>query len=309
MALGSRILWLLWPTLLCIVSVLAYIFKAYLAQYLPASSSSAVGQFAAVAAFYSVAWLLARISATALTRKVKRKRKTPKLLRELITATLFTVATVAAIGLFLGQSAGGILASSGLIIAILGFAIRNVLADVLSGIAIGVEAPFRIGDWVEFDATIQGRITEIGWRTTRILTPNDTYMILPNSQISRQMLTNYSAPRKQYQAELEITLGHDISISDGKQLLLDAAISTSPKDVFTPAQKPVVRAIAYAAEGVTYKIKYWVPQFADDIDRRDAILVAVDAAIRQRGLVPPFKVAQAQPMQDRRGARDQAAGA
>src|SRR5690606_29076082 len=138
------------------------------------------------------AWLLARMAAAALTRKARKKRKTPRLLRELVSATLFAIATVATIGVFLGQSAGGILASSGLIIAILGFAIRNVLADVLSGIAIGVEAPYRIGDWVGFDATIRGRVTEIGWRTTRILTPNDTYMILPNSQISRQMLTNYS---------------------------------------------------------------------------------------------------------------------
>src|SRR5690606_27765132 len=96
------------------------------------------------AAFYSFAWLLARIADVALTRKVKRKRKTPRLLREMISAILFTIATVATIGLFLGQSAGGILASSGLIIAILGFAIRNVLADVLSGVAIGVEAPYRI---------------------------------------------------------------------------------------------------------------------------------------------------------------------
>ncbi len=301
MAPGSRILWLLWPTLLCIFSMLAYVFHTYLAQYLPVSGPGAVARFAAVAAFYSFAWLLARISGAALTRKVKRKRKTPKLLRELISATLFTVATVAAIGVFLGQSAGGILASSGLIIAILGFAIRNVLADVLSGIAIGVEAPFRIGDWVEFDATIQGRITEIGWRTTRILTPNDTYMILPNSQISRQMLTNYSAPRKQYQAELEITLGHDISISDGKQLLFAAALSTSPVEVQTANQKPVVRATAYAAEGVTYKIKYWVPQFAQDIDCRDAILVAIDAAIRKEGLSPPLSRLNLMAMKDRGG--------
>ncbi|WP_376843932.1 mechanosensitive ion channel domain-containing protein, partial [Bordetella pertussis] len=35
-----------------------------------------------------------------------------------------------------------------------------------------MEAPYRIGDWVGFDATIRGRVTEIGWRTTRILTPN-----------------------------------------------------------------------------------------------------------------------------------------
>lgn len=290
MGSGSRILWLLWPTLLCIVSVLVYVLHVPLFDhYFPGAEPQAIERLSAVIAIYGFGWLLARIAAIALTRQAKRKRKTPKLLRELISATLFTIATVAAIGMFLGQSTGGILASSGLIIAILGFAIRNVLADVLSGIAIGVEAPFRIGDWVQFDPTIKGRVTEIGWRTTRILTPNDTYMILPNSQISRQMLTNYSAPRKQYQAELEITLGPEISIADGKKLLFDAAVSKSPTEVLTPAQKPLVRATAYAAEGVTYTIKYWVPQFSDDEDCRDAILMAIDDAVRKQGLPPPFR--------------------
>src|SRR5690606_16598755 len=183
--------------------------------------------------------------------------RAPRLWRVLVSVTLFPVSTMLAVGVLIGQSAGGILASSGLIIAILGFAIRNVLADVLSGLAIGLEAPFRIGDWVQFDPEIKGRVTEIGWRTTRIRTPNDTYMILPNSQISRQMLTHYSARRKQYQAELDITLGQQISIADGKRLLYDAALSTSPTELLGPSQKPVVRATAYAADGVTYTIKYW----------------------------------------------------
>jgi len=95
-------------------------------------------------------------------------------LRELVTAALFLAAMVATVAMLLGQSAGGALASSGLIIAILGFAIRNVLADVLSGIALGLEAPFRIGDWVEIDGAIRGRVIEIGWRTTRLQTRNDT---------------------------------------------------------------------------------------------------------------------------------------
>src|SRR5690606_31158932 len=109
---------------------------------------------------------------------------------------LFLAAAVATVILVFGDSLSGALASSGLFLAVLGFAIRNSLADVLSGIALGVEAPYRIGDWVEIDTTLRGRVVEIGWRTTRLLTPDDTYSILPNSQIARQRLTNYSAPRR-----------------------------------------------------------------------------------------------------------------
>src|SRR3546814_10955047 len=64
------------------------------------------------------------------------------------------------------------------------------------------------GDWVEMENTVKGRIVEIGWRTTRLQTRDQTYMILPNSQIARQRLTNYSAPRRHYRAQ---EIGRDTS--------------------------------------------------------------------------------------------------
>lgn len=298
MAERSRFLWFFWPALLVTVSVAAYVFHDLAFQKLaPDADPNAVRQLSAAATYYSGAWLLARILGATLKRAGNGSRKVPKLLRDLITAALFMGATVATVATLLGQSAGGALASSGLIIAILGFAIRNVLADVLSGIALGLEAPFRIGDWIEIDGAIRGRVIEIGWRTTRLQTRNDTYMILPNSQISRQRMTNYSAPRKHYRASLEIVLGHDIPVSQGKELLA-AAAST---EIIMKLPKPDVRALSYDTDGVRYAVRYWVPSFVDDIDCRDVMLVAVDAAIRERGLPPPYsRVKLVAPTRDRR---------
>ncbi len=275
-----------WPAILFAITIGAYVFhEAAFQRLAPQADRHAVGQLSAAAACYSGAWLLARIIGATLRRSGNGRRKVPKLLGELITAALFLAATVITVAMLLGQSAGGALASSGLIIAILGFAIRNVLADVLSGVALGLEAPFRIGDWIEIDGTIRGRVTEIGWRTTRLQTRNDTYMILPNSQISRQRMTNFSAPRKHYRASVEIVLGHDIPVSQGKKLLAVAAAST---DIIMKSPRPDVRALSYDTEGVRYAVRYWVPSFVDDMDCRDVILVAIDAAIRERGLPPPY---------------------
>ncbi|MCO5146349.1 MAG: mechanosensitive ion channel family protein [Aquamicrobium sp.] len=281
-----RLVRFFWPIVSFGTSIAVYVLHEYAFQrFAPEADRSAVRQISVTAAFYSGAWLLGRIISVALNRPRSGRRKTPKLLRELITAALFLAATLATIALLLGQSAGGALASSGLIIAIIGFAIRNVLADVLSGIALGLEAPFKIGDWVEIDGSIRGRVVEIGWRTTRLQTRNDIYMILPNSQISRQKLTNYSAPRKHYRANLEIVLGHDIPVSQGKELLTVAATST---DLIMKSPQPDVRALSYDVEGVRYAIRYWVSSFVDDVDCRDMVLVAVDEAIRARGLPPPY---------------------
>ncbi|MCZ0964400.1 mechanosensitive ion channel family protein [Paracoccus benzoatiresistens] len=62
-----------------------------------------------------------------------------------------------------------------------------------SGVVLGLEGPFRIGDWVEVESLGRGRVIEIGWRTTRLLTRDFTYVILPNSQVFRQRIVNYSA--------------------------------------------------------------------------------------------------------------------
>lgn len=277
-----------WPFAWCAAAVLLYVFHPQLHAMFPGVEIVSLRNVAAVAIFYSFSWLLARSFRAFVTRKGKAsgRRKTPKLLGELVSVTLFTIATILAIGLLIGKSSGGLLASSGLIIAILGFAIRNVLADVLSGIALGLEAPFRIGDWVEFDSITTGRVTEIGWRTTRILTADDTYMILPNSQISRQMLTNYSAPRKHYQASVQITLRHTVAASEAKALLHEAAKLALENPGMVETQKAIVRATTYGVEGITYTIKYWVSNFAFDLECRDAMLAAIDSTLREAGALP-----------------------
>lgn len=207
----------------------------------------------------------------------------PRLLKELVAAVFFIAALIATIMLFLGQSMSGALASSGLVLAVLGFAIRNVVADAFSGIALGLDAPYRIGDWVDIDGDIKGRITEIGWRTTRLQTRDSTYMILPNSQIARQRLTNYSAPRRNYRAKLQILLPHELPVEEARKLLAEAAARS---ELLLKDPKPDARAVAYERHGIRYTVRYWVPSFAEEIDCRDSVLGHIDRALRDAGVAP-----------------------
>ncbi len=236
--------------------------------------------------YFVLAWLGGRLVSVALERASSKKRRVPRLLQEVVAAAFFLVALIATGMLFVGQSGAGALASSGLVIAVLGFAIRNVVADALSGIALGLEAPFRIGDWVEFDGTIRGQVTEIGWRTTRILTKDSAYMILPNSQIARQKLTNYSAPRRHYRAQTTITLAYDLDLLSTKRLLLKAMLRV---DSVLGEPQPDVRILSFSLEGVTYALRYWVPSFALDIDCRDQVLQAVGETLREHAVPGPYR--------------------
>src|SRR3546814_20487945 len=70
----------------------------------------------------------------------------------------------------------------------------------------------RISDWS----------SDVCSPISRLQTRDQTYMILPNSQIARQRLTNYSAPRRHYRAQVPIVLDHAVPVADAKPLLTEA---------------------------------------------------------------------------------------
>ena len=239
-------------------------------------SSSAIDALTMIG-YLGIAWLLSRVSGLVLSRLRPKSRPLPKLLRELVTAVLFLVALISGAMLLMGHSPGSALAGSGVALAVLGFAIRNVVADILSGVALGFEGPFRIGDWVDIEGLARGRVVDIGWRTTRLLTRDSTYVILPNSQISRQRIVNYSAPRSDFRAQIEILVGRSVPIPDAAEVLLSALQKTV---LIKSSPSPDIRVLAIEPQGIRYALRYWVERFDYEVDCRDAIWREVDKALR-----------------------------
>ncbi|WP_343504828.1 MULTISPECIES: mechanosensitive ion channel family protein [Roseobacteraceae] len=271
---------LMWPTVLLIVAAGLVFFDQDVEQRVGLSLRLLGGVVSCLAA----AWLGSRLFGLFAVRRRRDKRPYPRLFRDLVAVLLFFAAIVASAALLLEQGLLGALAGSSLILAVLGFAIRNVVADTLSGIALGVEAPYRIGDWVDIEQVARGKVIEIGWRTTRVLTLDSTYMILPNSQIARRRITNYSAPRPQYRAQLSLKLSHEVSVDAAKEMILKAVrearlIQTEPA--------PDVRVQELGSDGNSYAVRFWLSRFERDVDCRDELLSLIDRAMRQAKVPTP----------------------
>lgn len=279
---------LAWPTAATVIGVGAFVVHPDLVdRYTPvqhqAPATEVLRVLLGAASYLAAAWLGARLFGL-MQERGNSQRRSPKLLQDLVSAGLFLTAAIAILALVLGQSALGGVATSGVVVAVLGFALRNVIADVVSGMALGLERSYRIGDWLKTDDGVSGRVVEINWRTTRLLTRDQTHLILPNGRIAQQQLTNYSAPRRQYRDQLRLVLDHAIPVVGGKRLLRTAA-ATAPRILQDPP--PDVRVVAYEAAGVAYVVRYWVPTFAEEVDCRDAVLTAIDAALREQDLPAP----------------------
>ncbi len=82
------------------------------------------------------------------------------------------------------------LASAGVIGIAVGFAAKDTLANLISGVSIIADAPYKIGDYIVLDTGERGVVTELGMRSTRLLTRDDVEISIPNAVMGNAKITN-----------------------------------------------------------------------------------------------------------------------
>ncbi|CAM5776197.1 membrane protein [Labrys miyagiensis] len=125
---------------------------------------------------------------------LNRRPREAHLLQDLIVALAYIGVALAIMGFVFGAPVGTIVATSGVVAVILGLALQNTLGDVFSGIALTLGRPYAIGDWIMLGDGTEGRVTGTNWRATNLLTGANNIVVLPNSVLARQGLTNLSRP-------------------------------------------------------------------------------------------------------------------
>lgn len=91
----------------------------------------------------------------------------------------------------LKQLAAGVLASTALVVAVVGFAAQRTLANVIAGIQIAVSQPIKIGDRIEFEEC-EGRITDITLSYTYIDPGDGSSVVIPNQLLTEGIVHNHS---------------------------------------------------------------------------------------------------------------------
>jgi len=179
-------------------------------------------------------------------------------------------------------------AASGAIGIVVGFALRNLILDTFSGLAIHLERPFKVGDWITCHARMGdyiGRVEETNWRTTRLWTTSRNIVIIPNSYLTTTLITNFSMPETP--ARFEMTFVLDFSVPSERAIrILSAAVVSAigPKGPLADPP-PKVRVDEVSKYGVEYKMRYFLePADVSPSKARDTITRAVLKHINQAGI-------------------------
>jgi len=150
------------------------------------------------------------------------------------------------------------LASAGIIGIAVGFAAKDTLANLFSGVFILADAPYKIGDFVVLDSGERGEITHIGIRSTRLLTRDDIEVTVPNSVMGNTKIINESGgPGEKYRIRVAVSVAYGSDIDKVREVLENIALS---EEAVCEDPEPRVRFRRFGASGLDFELLCWIDQ-------------------------------------------------
>ena len=150
------------------------------------------------------------------------------------------------------------LASAGIVGIAVGFAAKDTLANLFSGVFILADAPYKIGDFVVLDSGERGEVTHIGIRSTRLLTRDDIEVTVPNSVMGNTKIINESGgPGEKYRIRIAVGVAYGSDIDKVREVLTDIALS---EEAVCQDPEPRVRFRAFGASGLDFELLCWIDQ-------------------------------------------------
>ncbi len=215
-------------------------------------------------------------------------RSPPRLVMQLTSVLVFLMAASGIIRFVFDQSVTTLWAASGALGLVIGLALRNLILDTFSGLAIHLERPFRVGDWINCHTRMGeyiGRVEETNWRTTRLWTTSRNLIIIPNSFITTTVLTNFSMPNSIARFELDFVLDFSVPSDRAIRVLSAALVSSIGSKGPLANPPPKVRVNGITDYGVQYRLRYFLePADVSPTKARNTITQAVVQHINQAGL-------------------------
>ncbi|MGA9755692.1 MAG: mechanosensitive ion channel family protein [Desulfobaccales bacterium] len=229
-----------------------------------------IGVLIEIFVWTSFGWLASGIIQSLLWSNLEKRlgHPVPKLLQDIVTATIGFTVILSVCGFVLHAPLSGLIAGSSVLAAVIGLAITRMISDVFSGVALSVERAYNIGDWMEVEmrsrpgGSMIGRVVEINWRATRLHTKADEIIVIPNSEMARTKFINYSIPERHYRAEVQVTLSDTIATERAKRILMAALLST-PGIMQEPEPQVILR--KFDPRGVLWCLWFWVSDYAENV--------------------------------------------
>jgi MscS family membrane protein len=239
-----------------------------------------------------ILWRLVRLAAQqALAREDKtgHRQQTESLITLSVWALRLAI-LVLAVSLALthfGVNITGLAVFLGILGLALSLAGRDILADIISGAMILIDRPYRIGDRIDLPSIDSwGDVVDIGTRSTRILTLDNRMVVVPNSQVSKDQIVNYSYPDPSYYDSTDVVVAYDNDPEQVGQLLVDTVRSVEGVQKERDIDALLME---FTENQMVFKVGWWIATYDDLYPVHDQVSRGVIRALKEASIILPYR--------------------
>lgn len=168
-----------------------------------------------------------------------------------------------------------LLATSAIFSLVLGLALQDTLGNLLSGLALQIDKPFSIGDWLEVHSSSDkwtGRVQEINWRGTYLLSFSDELILIPNRTMAQSQILIYSNQLSSVRHSHTFRFSYKINVPETKNIILQS-LKNIEEILLDP--EPRVLIIEITESWVTMKVFYSIKDFSTKYRTGDKVLTHI----------------------------------
>ena len=183
-----------------------------------------------------------------------------------------------------GIDVGALLVTGGVVGVAIGFAAKDTLANLFGGIFILADSPYKVGDFIVLGSGERGEVTQVGLRSTRILTRDDLEVTVPNALIANDTIVNESGGpwiKQRVRVKVGVAYGSDI---DRVSAVLQDVAESHPDVEQDPA--PRVRFRAFGESSLDFELLAWIREPV----LRGRVLHALNGAVYKRFAVEGIEI-------------------
>ena len=164
-------------------------------------------------------------------------------------------------------------------------AAKDTIANMISGFLILVDRPFRINDRIELPDGKIGDVQEIGLRCTKILTFDNTVLVVPNSDISAARVINHGYPNARVKMRLRMGVAYGSDMNKVKEILVDIA-TKNQRIMDEPA--PAAYFMSFGDSALELLLIAWVADYRDKFAIPDEVNLAIQKRFAAESIEIPF---------------------
>lgn len=164
-------------------------------------------------------------------------------------------------------------------------AAQETLSNMIAGFMIMIDRPFRIGDRIKIPSGEEGEVFEIGVRSTKVLDYNNNLLIVPNNELIKTRIINYSYPAGLVRCIVMVGVAYGTDVAKAKEVLLGVA-KANPLTLDEP--KAEVMLIALGASSLDLRLTAYVDSIKDLFTVTEKLRVGCYNALNAAGIEIPF---------------------